>query len=60
MLSEAFGLKLSHWRWEGGWSQLSPKLSKPANALRAIVTHTCWLQPALVLSAFGTRLRENL
>lgn len=60
MMSEASGYKLSHWHREGGESQSSPELSNPANVLRALVTHTCWRQSVLVLSASGTWLRENL
>ena len=59
MMTETLGLRLSHWHW---WrSEPSPtELSKLVNVLRAVVTHTCWLQPVLALLVTGTRFRENL
>ena len=60
VVTETLGLRLSHWHWGGGGSEPSPELSKLANVLRAVVTHTCRLQPVLALSASATRLRENL
>lgn len=56
VMSEALGLKLTHWHWgpEVGQSFQNQRV------LPRLWLHTCRLQPALGLSAFGTGLGEDL